>query len=123
MTRALLILLIFLSTVSSAQPVIPDTPPGRIFAAWLAAFNSGDRAQLEAFGNTYRFNIPGVTGFNLEANINLRRMSGGFNLIRVEQSEPLSITALLAEKDSDTIARRTFTVSADDPRTVVGALL
>ena len=102
---------------------IPDTPAGRIFAAWLSAFNSGDRAQLEAFAKSYRFDIPGVQTFPLESALNLRRMSGGFTLVRVEQSEPLSITALLAERDSDTIARRMFTLSADDPRTVVGATL
>jgi CubicO group peptidase (beta-lactamase class C family) len=109
--------------VSFAQPAIPDTPAGRVLAAWLSAFNSGERARLEAFQNTYRYNIPGVPGFPLETTLNLRRMTGGLSLVRIERSEPSSISAMLAENDSDTIARGTFTLSADDPLTVVAGSL
>jgi CubicO group peptidase (beta-lactamase class C family) len=88
------------------------------------AFGTQFRQPRSARGvREHRYNIPGVQSFPVEATLNLRRMSGGFTLLRIEQSEPLSITALLAEKDSDRIARRMFTLSADDPRTVVGATL
>src|SRR5882762_6372277 len=36
-----------------AQPAIPDTPAGRTFKAWLEAFNSGDRALLDAYLHKY----------------------------------------------------------------------
>jgi CubicO group peptidase (beta-lactamase class C family) len=108
------------STVCFAPPAIPDTPAGRVLAAWLAAFNSGDRAQVEAFGKTYRFAIPGMESFPVDATLNWRHMTGGFTLLRIEHSEPLSITTLLAENDSDIIGRDMLTVSADDPRTVIG---
>src|SRR5438552_3365043 len=38
---------------AQAQPAIPDTPAGRTFKAWLEAFNSGDRAQLDAYFHKY----------------------------------------------------------------------
>ena len=119
MTRAVSVC----STVCFAQPAIPDTAAGRVLAAWLSAHNSGDRAQVEAFGKSYRYTIPGIESFPVDATLDLRRISGGFTVLRIEQSEPLSITALLAENDSDMIARGMFTLSADDPRNVVGATL
>jgi CubicO group peptidase (beta-lactamase class C family) len=119
MMRAFVVPFALAATTAVVQPAIPDTPAGNVLAAWLSAFNSGERVQLQAFENTYRYNIPGTQGFPLEATLNLRRMTGGFSLLRIEQAEPLSITALLAEKDSDTLARRTFTLDKDDSRVVV----
>jgi CubicO group peptidase (beta-lactamase class C family) len=121
MKRALVVVLALIATTAIAQPSIPDTPAGKVLAAWLSAFNSGERSQFEAFRNTYRYNIPGAAGFPFEATLNLRRMTGGFTLIRIENSAPLAITALLAENDSDMIARRTFTLSPDDPLSVVAS--
>lgn len=121
MKRVLVAPFLFISSFAAAQPAIPDTPAGKVLAEWLSAFNSGDRTQLEVFQRTYRYNTPEIQSFPMEPTLNLRRMTGGFTLIRIEQDEPLSITALLAEKDSDTIARKLFAVSADDPRLIVGA--
>src|SRR5260370_28345635 len=38
---------------AGAPPAIPDTPAGRTFKDWLEAFNSGDRALLEAYFHKY----------------------------------------------------------------------
>ena len=35
------------------QPAIPDTPAGRTLKAWFEAFNSGDRALLDAYLHRY----------------------------------------------------------------------
>jgi hypothetical protein len=35
--------------VAQAQTSIPDTPAGKVLRAWLDAFNSGDRAKMEAY--------------------------------------------------------------------------
>src|SRR5437667_442842 len=35
------------------SPVIPDTPAGHTLHAWLDAFNSGDRARIQAYVATY----------------------------------------------------------------------
>ena len=37
----------------SQQVSIPDTPAGHVLAAWLDAFNSGDRARMSAYRETY----------------------------------------------------------------------
>jgi hypothetical protein len=36
------------------QAVVPQTPAGRVFTAWLAAFNSADPAQIRAFEQSHR---------------------------------------------------------------------
>jgi D-alanyl-D-alanine carboxypeptidase len=100
----------------AAQPggpaEIPKTPAGRVFAAWLAAFNSGDPAQLRAFDKAFpRAGEP----MAMEDRLGLREMTGGFSVQRVEKSEPTSIVALLQEKNSDTVARLEMVVSADEP--------
>jgi D-alanyl-D-alanine carboxypeptidase len=110
--RALAALFAILVAVpAAAQPEIPKTPAGKVFAAWLASFNSADAAQLRAFDATYaRKDVPPV-----ENRLMFRQMTGGFTLVRIEKSEPLEFVALLREKDSDTIARYSLKVSTDDP--------
>lgn len=48
-----LFLLLFLPAAAHAQATPPDTPAGRTFSAWLAAFNSGDQSQLDAYYHKY----------------------------------------------------------------------
>src|SRR5205807_8487575 len=40
------------AAIGYAQTTIPDTPAGNAPRAWLDAFNSGDRAKVEAYGKT-----------------------------------------------------------------------
>ena len=41
--------ILLFAAIGSAQTTIPDTPAGRTLRAWLDAFNSGDRAKVEAY--------------------------------------------------------------------------
>jgi D-alanyl-D-alanine carboxypeptidase len=119
--RALVTLLavLFVAAPAAAQPEIPQTPAGKVFAAWLAAFNSADPAQLRAFDAAYpRKETPPV-----EDRLRFREMTGGFTLVRVEKSEPLSLTVLVQEKGSDTVARMETEVSADDPPKILKSTL
>ncbi len=78
--------------------------------AWLDAFNSSERARLEAFRDRYQptMNVDGMLDFH--------RRTGGFTLLRHEPSEPGSAQALLQERDSDTVARlRVTAATADAP--------
>ena len=59
-----------------AQVVIPDTPAGRTFQPWLEAFNSGDRARLDAY---YRKYEPSQSAESMMA---FRTSTGGFELRR-----------------------------------------
>src|SRR5579872_1734842 len=90
----------------------PATSAGKVFAAWLAAFNSADAARLRAFDAAYPREGPTPP---VEDRLRFRAMTGGFTLVRVEKSEPLSLVVLLQEKGSDTVARQELTVSDAQP--------
>ena len=100
------------------MPAVPDTPAGRVFASWLAAFNSADRAAIEAFDKSHRTEARPV-----EQTLGFREMTGGFTVVRVEKSEPSAISVLLQERASDTVARLDLTVTGDDPPKIVRAEL
>src|SRR5438876_11726705 len=72
-----------------AQPAIPDTPAGRTFKAWLEAFNSGDRALLDAYLHKYD------PSKSLDNEMQFRRMTGGFNLLQIVKGEPLHLEFLV----------------------------
>jgi D-alanyl-D-alanine carboxypeptidase len=98
----------------------PKTPAGKVFAAWLAAFNSADAAQLRAFDAAYPREgaAPPV-----EDRLRFREMTGGFTVVRIEKSEPLSIVVLLQEKGSDTVARLQMKLSAAEPPKILSSTL
>jgi hypothetical protein len=86
----------FPQTSAQAQPTIPDTPAGRTLKAWLAAFNSGDRTQLDAYLHKYD------PTKSLDNEMQFRGMTGGFELLQIVKSEPLHIEFLVKERRSDT---------------------
>jgi CubicO group peptidase (beta-lactamase class C family) len=104
----------------AADAESPKTPAGKVFAAWLAAFNSGDAAQLRAFDAAYPREGPTPP---VEDRLRFREMSGGFTMVRIEKSEPLSIAVLLQEKSSDTVARLEMKVSADEPPKILSSMM
>jgi len=115
-----LLAIVFLAVPAVGQPEIPQTPAGKVFAAWLASFNSADAAQIRAFDAAYPRQGPTPP---VEDRLEFRQRTGGFTLVRVEKSEALGLTVLLREKDSDTIARYELTVSADDPPKVLKSII
>src|SRR5258706_5182022 len=95
-----------------AQPAIPDTPAGRTFKAWLEAFNSGDRALLEAFLHKYD------PSKSLDNEMQFRRMTGGFNLLQIVSSEPLHLEFLVKGRGDETTAFGKLEVKDGDPAQV-----
>ena len=83
---------------AGAQPGIPDTPAGRTFKAWLEAFNSGDRALLDAYLHKYD------PSKSLDNEMQFRRMTGGFNLLQIVKSEPLHLEFLVKGRGDETTA-------------------
>ena len=62
--------------------LIPDTPAGRLLYGWLAAFN---QASYPALGNA----LPNVAlASAAAAQIDLRRQTGGFNLLSAKEVQP-----------------------------------
>jgi D-alanyl-D-alanine carboxypeptidase len=99
---------------------LPKTPAGKVFAAWLAAFNSADPAQLRAFDAAYPREGPTPS---VEDRLRFREMTGGFTVVRIEKSEPLSLVALLQEKGSDTVARLEMKLGAGEPPKILSSIL
>ena len=95
--RSLIAVLLF-TAIGYAQTSIPDTPAGRTFRAWLDAFNSGDRAKVEAYIKTFE------PEQSVERMMGFRDQTGGFDLVSIESSEPLVIKFRVKEKAGSTIA-------------------
>jgi D-alanyl-D-alanine carboxypeptidase len=107
--------LVGIRTEVGAQPPgaaeIPQTPAGKVLAAWLAAINSGDPERLRAFDAAY----PRKDAPPMKDRLAFQDETGGFTLLRVEKSEPLSLVVLLQENVSDMVGRLEMKVSSDDP--------
>jgi hypothetical protein len=96
-----------------AQPAIPDTPAGRTLKAWLEAFNSGDRAQMEAYIKKFDPARP------LDNQMNFRGQTGGFELLAIQKSERTHIEFRVKEKAGPTTAIGRMDVKDADPAEVV----
>ena len=73
---------------------------------------------MRAFDEAHQGTAP-----PLEKLLGFRERTGGFTLLRIEKSEPLTIVALLEEKNSDTVARFELVVDSGDPPKIVSAPL
>ena len=75
-------ILIHLPRFGDQVGLIPDTPAGRLLYGWLAAFN---QASYPALGNA----LPNVAlASAAAAQIELRRQTGGFNLLSAKEVQP-----------------------------------
>ena len=99
-------------STAQAQPTIPDTPAGRTFKAWLEAFNSGDRALLDAYFHKYD------PSKSVDNEMQFRGMTGGFDLLQILKSEPLRLEFLVKERRSETTAIGKLEVKDGDPAQV-----
>jgi len=88
----LLLLALLSCVVAYAQQVIPETPAGKAFGAWLDAVNSGDRAKIE----NYKANVNPME--SVDVLMEIGKDSGGFDLISIEDNERLSITFRVKER-------------------------
>lgn len=95
-----------------AQTSIPDTPAGRVLRAWLDAFNSGDKARIEAYLRTHE---PDKSPDEM---LGFRDQTGGFELLGVDKSERNRIDFRVKEAASATQARGRLEVTDSDPPTV-----
>jgi D-alanyl-D-alanine carboxypeptidase len=98
----------------SADVRIPKTPAGEQFSAWLTAFNSGEREQLEKFRSHYAKPEDHPT----QRVLAFRMQTGGFELKKIEGSSDTKLTALVQERDSDQFAQLTVEVEAAAPHGV-----
>jgi len=96
----------------AAPPPIPETPAGHTLKAWLDAFNSGDRASMDAYLHKYDPGKP------VDREMEFRGMTGGFELLQILKSEPLHLEFLVKERRSETKAIGNLDVKEGDPAVV-----
>ena len=94
------------------EVAVPDTPAGRTLQAWLDAFNSGDRARMDVYVKSIDRQQ------NVDNMVNFRAMTGGFELLSIESSDPHRIRFRLKEKGSQNQAIGNITVHDGQPPTV-----
>jgi CubicO group peptidase (beta-lactamase class C family) len=104
-------LLLLVAASAQTETIIPKTPAGQVLQAWLDAFNSGDRSKIAAYLNQYE---PQRTD-RLDQTMSFRAQTGGFTLIRIEKSDPLSIEAIVKEREGDNNGRLTLEIAEGDP--------
>jgi hypothetical protein len=106
-----LVMILAIPPAHSQQENIPDTPAGQVLAAWLEAFNSGDRSRIGAYQQKYE---P-ASGLPLDTVMSFRASTGGFELVGIRKSEPLYLEFLVKERASDTRAVGRFVLTGSAP--------
>ncbi len=98
--------------IGSAQVTVPDTPAGHTLQAWLDAFNSSDRAKVEAYVKSFdpAQSVDGLIAF--------RSQTGGFDLLSIESSEPLHIRFLVKGRSDGITALGNLILKDSQPPTV-----
>ena len=94
-----------------AQGQLPDTAAAKQFAAWLEAFNSGERASLVEF---WQKNDPERVKL-VDGAMEFREMTGGFAIKKVEECGETKCAVVMQEKKSDQFARATIEVEPSAP--------
>jgi retinol-binding protein 3 len=102
--------------VSSQPPAIPDTPAGHVLGAWLEAFNSGDRARIQAYLAKYE------PSKQLDPTVAFRQQTGGFDLLGIDKSDRLAIEFRVKEKAGATTAVGKIEVKETSPSEVTFSL-
>jgi hypothetical protein len=93
-------------TAADVAPEMRQQPSYRLFAAWLAAFNSGDRERYAAFlEKKFPFRLPNV-GPDLE----LRALTGGFDLRELKRVSGTQIAGSVQERASQRVVEFELTL-------------
>ena len=102
----------FARSLLAQSPQLPDTPAGNQAKGWLEVFNAGDVEKRRAF---LQKNYPSrLERFDRETE--MRRGTGGFDVVKVAESTPTKIVLLIQERLGDQIARFTVEVEPAAPQ-------
>lgn len=105
---------------STGEVLAGDTPAGKQFAAWLTAFNSGDRGALLAYHQqSFPYEVASEDVHGIDREFGLSHGTGGFHLKKTEHPAPTSLVAILEERRSDQFARVTMEVDSAEPHRVL----
>lgn len=105
----LLCILASCAQVAAAAPNIPDTPAGRTLAAWLDAFNSGERTREETFSKTHWW------GADLDNVMRWQAQVGGYDLLDIYTNDQTHILFRLKARADGSEEIGTLQVGAAEP--------
>jgi CubicO group peptidase (beta-lactamase class C family) len=98
----------------SALPQLPDTPAANQAKRWLEVFNAGDVEKRRAF---LQENYPSrLERFDRETE--MRRGTGGFDVMKVAESTPTKVVLLIQERLGDQFAQFTVEVEPAPPHAI-----
>src|SRR5215208_3064809 len=110
-------LLFFINGACVAQsslPQLPDTPAANQAKGWLEVFNAGDVEKRRAF---LQKNYPSrLERFDRETE--MRRGTGGFDVMKVAESTPTKIVLLIQERQGEQFAQFTVEVEPAPPHAI-----
>ena len=95
------------------------SPPAQQFAAWITAFNAGDKAALVAYHQQhFPYEVASDDVHNIDHELGLSGGTGGFEIKKTEYPTPTSIVATMKERHSKQFARAAMEVAAAEPHAV-----
>jgi len=115
--RLIVCVLLVLSSAIAGAAESPS-PARAQLEGFLAAFNSGDRATLTAFGKDHAppdFIRPQIVDQTLE----MYRTSGGYELLEVNESGPLALTSWVRARASKEVVQLRIEVDASSPERII----
>ena len=101
---SIVILLSVQFTSAFGQSIDKKTPAEKVFYAWLNAVNSGSAQQIEAYKTAYH------KKWAVQTMLDTWERTGGYQVVRVEKNDPLKLTVLIQENESDALHRESVTV-------------
>jgi retinol-binding protein 3 len=108
-------LLYVTASADTKTAAIPDTPAGHMLSMWLEAFNTGDRARMEAFASAHAPTLPIEGGMRIFAD------TGGFDIVEIEKSEETRVIFRAKWKTGSAEDIGTLALKEQDPA-VIAAL-
>ena len=114
MKRRLLTASALLCLLGAAAMAGAPSPARAQLDGFLAAFNSGDRTAIIAFGKDHAppdFLRPAI----VDQTIEMSRNSGGYDVLEVNETDPLSVESWVRARATKEIVKLKVAVHADEP--------
>src|SRR5205823_570321 len=92
----------------SAKVELPGTLAGRTVAEWLDAWNSGDSVKLGEYYRKWHLQR------SLAAQMERRRMTGAFDVVSIERSEPRLLEFVVKERNTPNTAFTIIEIAPGD---------
>jgi hypothetical protein len=108
-----LVLGVSLAGRAQAPVTIPDSPVGKLLKEWYTAFDKADSSALAAFTSAH---WPQA---NVGTYMQMRRGSGGIDLVRIMSADPSSITFGARSRSDGTGLRGVMTIANNNPSKIL----